>query len=547
MKDGSPSTVSAYLIEGILRQGVGHVFGIQGDYVLNFFARLSDSPLELVNTCDEQSAGFAADAYARVTGFGAVCVTYGVGGLKIANCTAQAFAERSPVLVISGAPGVAERGDEALLHHKVRSFETQLNVFREMTVAQAVLDDAGTAASEIDRVIRAIRESSSPGYIELPRDMVGRETVIPARDEPATAPGNHEAIDEALRVFLDMLAAAERPMVIAGIDVHRFGLQDLLLKLLERSGLPFVTGVLGKSVVSELHPQFVGVYAGGMSPKNVREAVEGADFILAIGPLVTDLATGIFTHRLQGAGTVVLAPEGIMVGDRGYGDIRMKQFMEALIEAVPPVRTAAGRPEKRERPSFTPRAGVKITTARLFECLDAFLTDDTTVIAEAGDALFGALDLTIHGEMEFMSPAYYASMGFAVPASIAVQLAAPDRRPLVLAGDGSFQMTGMELSVSARYGLNPIVIVLNNGGYGTLRPMIDGPFNDIPPWRYAEVARVIGQAEGYTVSTEDELSEALRAAEENTSGPTIIDVLLGRRDFSERLRLLTDELKKRTG
>ena len=538
--------IGDYLIKAIRETGIRHAFGIQGDYVLNFYSQLCASQLKVINTCDEQGAGFAADAYARVTGFGVVCVTYGVGGLKIANTTAQAFAELSPVLVISGAPGMSERKHDPLLHHKVRSFETQLNVFREMTSAQAVLGDANTAAAEINRVISAIKRTKRPGYIELPRDMVqveiGEPTVSSQEEEAAI---DQTAVDEALREVLDMLTAAKRPIIIAGVEIYRFGLQPLFLKFLERSRLPFVTGVLGKSVVSENHPQFIGVYAGGMSPDDVREAVENADCVIAVGPYLTDLATGIFTHHIDLSQSIVMAPDNILIKHHSYPDIGMKYFLESLIAAIPEPKTRIEQPRKHELPPFIPEKGAKITMDRLITCINTFLDDNTTVIAEPGDPLFGSLDLKVHGAAEFISPAYYASLGFSVPASVGIQLAAPDRRPLVLSGDGSFQMTGMELSVSVRYGLSPIVVILNNGGYGTFRSMIDGCFNDIQPWQYADITKVIGGGEGYTVSTEGELLAALEAARKNNSSPSIIDVRLGKYDCSERLRRLTDRLKKR--
>jgi indolepyruvate decarboxylase len=539
--------IGEYLIQRVQATGTRHVFGIQGDYVLNFYAQLCASPLKVINTCDEQGAGFAADAYARMTGFGVLCVTYGVGGLKLANSTAQAFAELSPVLVISGAPGMAERKHDPLLHHKVRSFETQLNVFREMTVAQAVLGDGKTAAAEIHRVINAIKETKRPGYIELPRDMVQADIKIDESEITAPEPPevDQTAVDEALREVMDMLAAAKRPIVMAGVEIHRFGLQSLFLKFLERSGLPFVTGILGKSIAAENHPQYVGVYVGGMSPDDVREAVEGSDCVIAVGPYLTDLATGIFTHHIDPGQSVVMAPDNILVRHHTYPDVGMKYFLESLIAAMPAGEKSVVQPKKHELSPFVPQAGTKITVDRLVACVNTFLDDNTTVIAEPGDALFGSLDLRVHGMSEFMSPAYYASLGFAVPASVGVQLAAPNRRPLVLVGDGSFQMSGMELSVSVRYGLNPIVVVLNNGGYGTFRPMIDGPFNDIQPWQYADIVRVIGGGKGFTVSTEDEFLAALEAAKENVSSPTLIDVRLDKYDCSERLRRLTDRLKKR--
>src|SRR5437588_5939520 len=165
------TNIGEYLIQRLYAHGVRHVFGIPGDYVLGFYEQLLKSKLQIVNTCDEQGAGFAADAYARVRGLGVVCVTYCVGGLKIANTTAEAFAEKSPVVVISGAPGMSEREKNPLLHHKVREFDTQKKVFEQLTVASTVLNDPQTALQEIDRVLHAALRFKRPVYIELPREL----------------------------------------------------------------------------------------------------------------------------------------------------------------------------------------------------------------------------------------------------------------------------------------------------------------------------------------------------------------------------------------
>src|ERR1051326_6311220 len=165
-------SIGEYLIQRLYAHGVRHVFGIPGDYVLGFYDLLERSKLRLINTIDEQGAGFAADAYARVRGLGAVCVTYCVGGLKVANTTAGAFAEKSPVVVISGAPGMKERAKDPLLHHKVREFDTQKKVFEQLTVASTVLSDPQTAFQEIDRVLHAALRYKRPVYIEIPRDLV---------------------------------------------------------------------------------------------------------------------------------------------------------------------------------------------------------------------------------------------------------------------------------------------------------------------------------------------------------------------------------------
>src|SRR6266446_10394046 len=164
--------IGEYLIQRLYDHGVRHVFGIPGDYVLGFYDLLHRSPLRIINTCDEQGAGFAADAYARMRGLGAVCITYCVGGLKVANTSAGAFAEKSPVVVISGAPGMKEREKNPLLHHKVKEFDTQKKVFEQLTIASTVLTDPQTAFQEIDRVLHAALRYKRPVYIELPRALV---------------------------------------------------------------------------------------------------------------------------------------------------------------------------------------------------------------------------------------------------------------------------------------------------------------------------------------------------------------------------------------
>jgi indolepyruvate decarboxylase len=167
------------------------------------------------------------------------------------------------------------------------------------------------------------------------------------------------------------------------------------------------------------------------------------------------------------------------------------------------------------------------------------------VIADPGDALFGASDLYIHDGAHFLAPAYYCSLGFAVPASIGVQAASPKLRPLVLVGDGAFQMTGMELATAVRYRQAPIVVVFDNDGYGTERPMLDGAFNDVLRWNYARIPDVLGSGLGIKVTTETEMEAALTKARANTGSLSLIHVVLDRNDYSPALRRLTATLAKR--
>lgn len=539
-------TVAEYLIDRLIAADVRHVFGIPGDYVLKLYDRLSRSPLKVINTCDEQGAGFAADAYARIRGLGAVCVTYGVGALKLVNTTAQAYAERSPVVVISGAPGLAQQAGNPLLHHKSAGFDTQLRIFEQITAAAAVLKNPHTASREIDRAIGMARKTSRPVYLELPSDIVQAPV---GEFEPWQEVEHYDdkTLEEAVAEAKALLDRAERPVVLAGVELARFGLQKNFEDFLAQTGLPFATTLMGKSVVDETHPRFAGVFEGSMGRENVRQFVEESDGLLLLGAMLTDLNTGIFTARLDPACTIAATADGIRIRHHVYHDIPIGPFLQALQESGLKNRAQLTCPACMiSTEPFAPQSGRTLSIQRLFECLNDFITDHHVVIADPGDALFGASDLVIRGKTEFLSPAYYASLGFAVPAAIGVQTAAPEKRPLVLVGDGAFQMTGMELTAAARYGLNPIILILNNAGYGTERPMIDGPFNDVHPWSFNELPRLLDSGRGWKVETESQLAQTLQEASKNLEGFSLIDVTIPRGEYSAALRRLTDRLAKRT-
>ena len=459
-------TIGQYLIDRLRSHGVRHVFGVPGDYVLGFYELLDHSDLKIINTCDEQGAGFAADAYARINGLGAVCVTYCVGGLKLANTTAEAFAEKSPVVVISGAPGINERAKNPLLHHKVRDFDTQFKVFEHLTVASTVLKDRETAFQEIDRVLHAALRYKRPVYIELPRDMVhenGRADYNPVEIQEAS---DLQALREALQEAVTMMNQARRPVLIAGIELHRFNLQKELMELIEKTNIPVAATLLSKSVISELHPNYMGIYEGAMCREEVRQYVESSDCLILLGAFMSDVDLGIFTARIDPQRSIAVTSEKTSIRFHNYEEIYLKDFIRGLIQSGIHRREWAAIPHPEPPgPDFIPKPAEKITIRRLFERLNAFLDDHDVVIADPGDAMFAGADLVIHRHTEFLAPAYYTSMGFAVPASLGVQLANSKLRPLVLVGDGAFQMTGMELATVARFNGNPIVIILNNRGY----------------------------------------------------------------------------------
>jgi TPP-dependent 2-oxoacid decarboxylase len=542
----SQITIGDYLIRQLSRYGIRHVFGIPGDYILGFYDMLERcEQVRVINTSDEQGAGFAADAYARVNGLGAVCVTYGVGALKVANTTAQAYAEKSPVIIISGAPGAGERQGTHLLHHQISDLGVQKRIFDEFTVASAVLDSPDTAQQEIDRVIHTALKFKRPVYIELPRDMVFVPCPAGYKEKRERETSDPETLAEALQEAVSLIDSASRPVILAGVEIHRFGLQKELTTLARDKGIPVAATILAKSVVADTRDFYMGIYEGATGFEDVCNYVESSDCLLLLGALMTDLNLGLFTAKIDQAQAIYATSEKISIKRHRFDNILFQDFMRGLSRAPITPRAMGDIPRPQPPRPISNGKNSKVTIETLFQHLNAFLKKNTIVIADVGDALFGANDLYIHRSMKFLSPAYYASLGFAIPGALGAQLADPEFRPLVLVGDGAFQMTGMELSSIARYGLNPIVIVINNQGYSTERPILDGPFNDVHPWQFSKVPAVLGGGIGFIVENEEELAQALLTADKNTYGYTIIDVKIDRDDRSPALNRLTRRLAEK--
>jgi len=537
-------TVGQFAISRI-KQRIAHGFGIPGDYCLNFYDQLSQE-IDMVGTTDEQCAGFAADAYARVKGLGLVVVTYCVGGFKIINPIANAYAERSPVLVISGAPGVKERRGGLLLHHQAGPFESQLKMFEKITCAQAVLDDPTFAGREIDRVLESMAYHKRPGYIEIPRDIVDKNLKYDVYTQPVPDPAflDKDNLEEAVEKSIEWIQKASNPVILAGVELARFDFGLPLIKFAERGNIPIATTLLGKSIVSERHPLSLGVYCGKSSREHVRKVVENSDCVLMLGVMQTDMNLG-FKPFMCNQTNVIMANIGhVRIRRSTYDYVEFNHFMSALLSADVARKASIQIPEK-AMPCFTPVAGKDITSTRLFEKIDAILDHEMAVIADVGDSLFGASDLTVHHRNHFLAPAYYTSMGNSVPGALGVQTALPKVRPIVVVGDGAFQMTGMEFSTLVRRKLNPIVIVLNNQGYSTERCLgHDGDFNNIQSWNYHMVPELVGGGKGFLVKTEDQLEEAFAAALANDNSASIINVVLDKMDVTPALKRMTDSLSE---
>jgi TPP-dependent 2-oxoacid decarboxylase len=540
-------TIGSAVIDRLHQLGVRHIFGIPGDYVLSLYQLIEASPIQHVGTTREDCAGFAADAYARINGIGAVCVTYCVGGLNTVNAIACAYAERSPVVLLTGSPGLSERIRTPYMHHMVRDFSTQREVFEKITVAAISLDDPSTAEREMDRAFAALLRYRRPIYIEIPRDLVHTPLTHPLRplcldDESSDS----AALDEAIAEVRAMLSMASRPAILAGAEIGRFGLQDDLTRLVERLNIPIASTLLGKSVIREDHPLYAGVYGGLIARDEVQQFINASDCLLILGSILSDVEDLNADSPLLSEGrTIHATADRVAIKHHRYDAIRFQDFVKALVSNPLPSFPSRPLPAPLAVAQDIIAADAPVTLNGLFRHLDSLLNQHTLVIADVGESLFAAADLHVHQRFEFLSPAYYTSMGFAVPAAVGASFADPSLRPIVLVGDGAFQMTGTELSTAVRYGQTPIVIVLNNRGYSTEREILEGPFNDVHEWRYERICDMIGGGVGTRIETQGEFERGLTTALADSSRLYVMNVLLDPADRSAGMVRLAHRLAKR--
>jgi indolepyruvate decarboxylase len=420
------ATLGQFLVDRLAKAGVRHGFHIPGDYSLPMYKHFDRSPIQLVGTTTERAAGLAADAYARVNGIGLCMVTYCVGGFNALDAIAGAFAEKSPVVIISGSPGMKERQEGMLLHHMVKTFECQHEVFSNVTCANTVLRDPAKACFEIDRVLEAVRTHRRPVYIEVPRDMVDRQ-VSYALDQgtPKPATSDEEVLGEVLDQVTEYINSSQSPIILAGEEIARYGLHERLRQLAEKTKIPVATTLLGKSVFNERHPLSLGVYAGGMSRDEVAEVVDQSDCLIMLGVMQTDVNLGFMPLKIGKRKIVLVTSEACQIRNSFFKDVVLREFVDGLLTTNIRPRASGPATEDKVRPEFTPKGAAKITVARFFAKIDSILTDKTAIVADIGDSLFGAADLTVHNSMQFLSPAFYTSMGFAVPGTLGVMIARP--------------------------------------------------------------------------------------------------------------------------
>ncbi|AYH44065.1 indolepyruvate/phenylpyruvate decarboxylase [Azoarcus sp. DN11] len=534
------------LVESLLHvlkdHGAHEIFGIPGDFALPYFRIIEESAiLPLYTLSHEPGVGFAADATARIRGgLGVAAVTYGAGAFNMVNAVAAAYAEKSPVVVISGGPGKGEASSGLLLHHQAKTLDSQLQIFKEITCDQVKLDDAARAPADIARVLASCLRNSEPVYIEIPRDMV-REPCAPVTREAPRAI-DRDALGACVDEILARLDVAKSPVLMAGVEVRRFGLEEKVAELSRRLGLPVVTSFMGRGLLTDCDAPLVGTYMGVAGLPDVTQLVEGSDGLFLLGEIISDTNFAVSETRIDLRKTIQAHNGQVALGYHSYANMPLAALVDEMLARVKNGAEKTFPVAPHQYPRGLVADGETIAPTDIAKAVNDLFAEHgkLPIASDIGDCLFTAMEIE---QTALIAPGYYATMGFGVPAGLGLQ-ATSGQRPLILVGDGAFQMTGWELGNCKRYGFDPIVLLFNNASWEMLRTFQpESGFNDLGNWGYAEIAAPLG-GDGVRVSTRAELKAALDKAIATRGRFQLIEVTIPRGVLSTTLSRFVAGVKR---
>ncbi len=517
-------TVIQHVLSRLRDIGITDIFGVPGDFSFPINDAIClDPKMRWIGCCNELNAAYAADGYARVKRVGAVCTTYGVGELSALNGIAGAFAENLPLFHLVGMPNRSAQEARALMHHTLGNGEYDLffQMTKPVVCARAIMTPQNVVF-ETERLITEALYNLRPVYMAFPADLAD-QPVLGAPQPAAQLPQSDPiALAEATDAVVAALAEAQTACVLPGFLVARAGLQPVMQAVIDASNLPFATMFWDKSILDEQQPAYVGMYDGALMNEDVCAFVEGCDRVLAIGVLLTDLNSGAFTARLDPEKMIAISHHQTRIGKKTYPNVEMGDILAALAQRLPK-RDGGKRPVPAASMSLDGIGASPLTAASLYPRLERVLRSGDLLMAETGTISMGLGFTRMPSNAFFYNQTLWGSIGWATPAAFGAAIAAPDRRIVLMTGEGAHQLTVQELSQFGRCGLKPVVFVLNNSGYLIERLLCKDPtiaYNDLASWHYADLPRALGCDGWFTarVTTCDELDEALKKAARATTG-----------------------------
>src|SRR6266545_864463 len=545
------ATVIDYIVQRIVDEGVQHCFGVPGDYAFPVGDAVDRNPnIKWIGCSNELNASYAADGYARARGAAMLSTTYAVGELSAINGVMGAKAERSRVFHVVGMPSYQNQRLRKTMHHTLGDgiFDKFIDISAQAACCHAVINP-DNCIIEMERVIAEARRNNQPAYIVVPSDYA-LAPVTPTELRPVTLKSNEASLNRAVAAVAERLKSSKSVVALPAFTLSRLRLHKEARRLIEALGCPFATTSMEKCIIDESHPQFAGLYAGAVSEEKTRHIVEDADLVLDLGGVsLNDETTAGFSARLDAARFVSIGLNDVRIGEKVFGNVRLADMLAALAKLESPAPPYRRTPE--HAPGANGSSSDKVTMDALYSRYAAFIRPGDSVVLESGSSSLGLPPMMLADDVQVHIQMLWGSIGWATGAAFGIALANLKRKTILITGEGSHQLTANEIGNMGRYGANPIIFVLNNGGYLVERVLEVNPdwsYNDLSQWRYADLPRTLGCADWVAarVETVGELDAAMQAARESRSG-AYIEVISGRMDMPKDLAFAHTRLKELYG
>ena len=504
-----------YLVKCLEELGVNDFFGLPGDYNFNLLYAVENNPnTRWIGCTNELNAGYAADGYARMRGYGAIITTYGVGELSAINAIAGSMAENVPVVSIVGVPATKCINNKTCVHHNFQdvNYYACYEAHKPVTAAVAYLT-RDNAKLEIDRILKVLVKEKKPVYIAIPLDIAKMEI----SDKKVSYDWTSD--EETLKIVSSKIAAkinnSKKPVILGDLLVKRFDSRIEYKEFVSKTGIPVTNFLMGTNLIDMDYEKYLGGYYAKFENPAAQKAVDETDCLIAVGHVYIDLNAFGFNLPYKINDHIAIYGTYTYVEGERYDNVKMSEVLEAVTKLVDKKDISIEKPQI----GYEPAAGSSeaLTTKYIYPRLQEFLKENDILIAETGIIPHGIAPMKFPHNVELQTQTLWGSIGWATPAALGACLAKPKSRVILVTGEGSHQLTAMEVGNMLRRGIKPIIIVLNNNGYTIERVLSDNPedkFNDIMQMNYAKFARVFeGDVWATKVTTAEDFDKALKVTQ----------------------------------
>lgn len=530
-------TVVEYVVNRLADLDIDRVFGVPGDYAFPFDDAIEKCDrLEWIACSNELNAAYAADGYARVYGASILSTTYGVGELSALNGVMGSKSQRLPVFFIVGSPSTQIQRQGLVTHHTLG--DGVFNNFQSISASACCVSTNLTPDNVIDEMERIIREalrSSAPAYIIVPMDLALMPVIgTPIKGAPLAAvkrtKSDPASLEAAINFVMSKVDRAKSIVALPSNLIASYGLTKQFTEFLDKSNIAYATPPMGKGVVTETHPNYLGVYCGvTSSPKGLNTLVESADLVIDIGGLIPeDINTGNWTNNLSPEKTIVLGDHFVKLGGTIFTGVALEDVLAGITQRIKPVAKVLAA----EKPSKFPMVGAPTDatcSANFYPRLQSMLRSGDVLVSETGTCMLYMTPMLLPEGVGFQAQALWGSIGWATPAAEGICMANQTGRTIVVTGDGSHQLTANEIGTMGRYGIKPIIFVLNNALYGVEIVVSDSgwKYDDLAKWNYSKLPAALGCDDWFCakVTTVAELDAAIEKANA-FDGASYIEVMI---------------------